>query len=243
MIKLFRHIRKTLLEQNRMGKYFKYAIGEIILVVIGILIALQVNNWNENRKLRNEQKLITASIKEDLKADTIYLNNYIRKLQKDYEILKDQSNKVNRIAYSKDSLIHFLKKEIYVFSVTFKGFNNNSYESIKASGKLDILDNTIKQPLYELSILQSVNYDKNRSLANDYYDEIENLVRNYPIQVPFSFIKDTPQNDFLWKNMNKKDMLLNLNSWGTVKANYMRVTYGDFKNILEKTKEVLKLIE
>ena len=50
MIKFFRHIRKNLLVENKTSKYFKYAIGEIILVVIGILIALQINNWNESRK-------------------------------------------------------------------------------------------------------------------------------------------------------------------------------------------------
>ena len=53
MIKFFRQIRKTLINQNNMGKYFKYAIGEILLVVIGILIALQINIWNEQKK---EQK-------------------------------------------------------------------------------------------------------------------------------------------------------------------------------------------
>ena len=57
MIKFFRHIRKSLLEKNLMGKYFKYAVGEIILVVIGILIALQFNNWNEARKARIEEKI------------------------------------------------------------------------------------------------------------------------------------------------------------------------------------------
>jgi hypothetical protein len=50
MIKFFRKIRQNLLMENKTGKYFKYAIGEIILVVIGILLALQVNNWNEIRK-------------------------------------------------------------------------------------------------------------------------------------------------------------------------------------------------
>ena len=52
MIKLFRHIRQNLLSEGKTGKYFKYAIGEIILVVIGILIALQINNWNEVKKAR-----------------------------------------------------------------------------------------------------------------------------------------------------------------------------------------------
>ena len=54
MIKFFRHIRKSLLNEGKTSKYFKYAIGEIVLVVIGILIALQINNWNESRKLQEE---------------------------------------------------------------------------------------------------------------------------------------------------------------------------------------------
>ncbi len=50
MIKFFRKIRQNLLIENKIGKYLKYAIGEIILVVIGILFALSINNWNESRK-------------------------------------------------------------------------------------------------------------------------------------------------------------------------------------------------
>lgn len=47
MIKFFKKIRQNLLNKGKTNKYFKYAIGEIVLVVIGILIALQINNWNE----------------------------------------------------------------------------------------------------------------------------------------------------------------------------------------------------
>lgn len=56
MIKLFRNIRQNLLNEGKTSKYIKYVIGEIILVVIGILIALQVSNWNQNRiKIAQEQ--------------------------------------------------------------------------------------------------------------------------------------------------------------------------------------------
>ncbi|MBT8375687.1 MAG: hypothetical protein KJO22_02340, partial [Bacteroidia bacterium] len=65
MIKFFRKIRYNLMEQNKTGKYFKYAIGEIVLVVIGILIALQINNWNQKRLERIEEKLILTNLKED----------------------------------------------------------------------------------------------------------------------------------------------------------------------------------
>ncbi len=72
MIKFFRHIRKNLLMENKTGKYFKYAIGEIILVVIGILIALQINNWNENRKQLRQQDLLFKQLLSDTKADSIF---------------------------------------------------------------------------------------------------------------------------------------------------------------------------
>jgi hypothetical protein len=69
MIKLFRNIRKKLLEQGKTTNYLKYAIGEIVLVVIGILIALQINNWNENRKKEKQLDTIYSTIEQNLKTD------------------------------------------------------------------------------------------------------------------------------------------------------------------------------
>ena len=69
MIKIFRRIRYDLMEKNKTGKYFKYAIGEIILVVIGILIALQINNWNEARKKSSLTKTYRLKLIEELNSD------------------------------------------------------------------------------------------------------------------------------------------------------------------------------
>lgn len=69
MIKFFRHIRKSLLMENKTSKYFKYAIGEILLVVIGILIALQINNWNEISKERAKESGYLERLKEDILTD------------------------------------------------------------------------------------------------------------------------------------------------------------------------------
>ena len=83
MIKFFRKIRQNLLMENKTGKYFKYAIGEIVLVVIGILIALSINNWNENRKDRLIEKQILdemlTSLKNDNKTFEMITNRLIKK--------------------------------------------------------------------------------------------------------------------------------------------------------------------
>ena len=73
MIKFFRQIRKQLLEEGKTGKYFKYAIGEILLVVIGILIALSINNWNEGKKRTSQEVKILKEIKSELE-DALIVN-------------------------------------------------------------------------------------------------------------------------------------------------------------------------
>ncbi len=65
MIKFFRHIRKSLIKENKMGKYFKYAIGEIILVVIGILIALSLNNWKNDQDDREEEQILLHNLQQE----------------------------------------------------------------------------------------------------------------------------------------------------------------------------------
>lgn len=69
MLKFFRKIRQHLLSENHFSKYLLYAVGEILLVVIGILLALQINNWNESRKLKQEEIQMLSEIKLALESD------------------------------------------------------------------------------------------------------------------------------------------------------------------------------
>ena len=69
MINFFKKIRKKLLSKNKFSSYLIYAIGEIVLVVIGILIALQINNWNENKKKEQYELSLLKEMKKNLKAD------------------------------------------------------------------------------------------------------------------------------------------------------------------------------
>ncbi|GAG86687.1 unnamed protein product, partial [marine sediment metagenome] len=80
MIKFFRKIRQNLLSEGKTGKYLKYAIGEIILVVIGILIALQINNWNIENRNRNLESEIIREIQDNLQFDLQELRSDISHL-------------------------------------------------------------------------------------------------------------------------------------------------------------------
>ncbi|MGS2727350.1 DUF6090 family protein [Psychroserpens sp. BH13MA-6] len=78
MIKFFRHIRHRLLAEGKIGKYLQYAIGEIILVVIGILIALQINNWNVDRQTQKKKAAYLHEIRSNLQQDSLQLLKVLR---------------------------------------------------------------------------------------------------------------------------------------------------------------------
>jgi len=92
MIKFFRRIRQNLLMENKTGKYFKYAVGEIILVVIGILIALQVNNINEQRKSTIFEVKVLKEIRNNLKTDLIEINEDLSLMVDINKATKDVKN-------------------------------------------------------------------------------------------------------------------------------------------------------
>jgi len=79
MIKFFRKIRQKLLSENKFSKYLIYAIGEIVLVVIGILIALQINNWNEDKKGKVELNQYLSSLKENIQSDITVLDSLVKR--------------------------------------------------------------------------------------------------------------------------------------------------------------------
>jgi len=69
MIKFFRYFRQAMVKENRVRKYMLYAIGEIVLVVIGILIALQLNNWNTERKAEIQEVSLLKEMRQNLQRD------------------------------------------------------------------------------------------------------------------------------------------------------------------------------
>lgn len=125
MIGFFRKIRKQLADDNKPLKYMRYAVGEIVLVVVGILIALQVNNWNEDYKESQAIKSVLYEIKEDLIKDKAELERNIEIRTEDFEAQKRiinvlESNEVfNENVHSDLGRIHLARN---VFSAS-KGYD------------------------------------------------------------------------------------------------------------------------
>src|SRR5210317_191848 len=107
MIKFFRKIRQKLLTENKISKYLLYAFGEIILVVIGILIALQINNWNENRKDKSKIVNYLSEISNDLDQDMVFFKENLQKYDSMIKIKEWGMSRTNYDLSQKDSLFQF----------------------------------------------------------------------------------------------------------------------------------------
>lgn len=81
MISFFRKIRQKLLQQNRITRYLTYALGEIFLVTIGILIALSINTWNEDRKEKIYERKMLLELMEDMQLDTAFMHIQLRRIE------------------------------------------------------------------------------------------------------------------------------------------------------------------
>ncbi|WP_415374584.1 DUF6090 family protein [Patiriisocius sp. Uisw_017] len=136
MIKFFRKIRQNLLSEGKTGKYLKYAVGEIILVVIGILIALQLNNLNENRKNNVFEKEILTQIQENLKNDKLALEEIVTNFSK---AVKSSEKILNsEVSQKTEDSINIWLGAIIQFD-RFQPLTN-AYEVLKSNG-LDKISN------------------------------------------------------------------------------------------------------
>lgn len=153
MLRLFREIRKKLMNQNKIRAYLLYATGEIFLVVIGILIALQINNWNQEKQNRmyeitmlNEISLALQSDIAEMKESLLYLDRV------QHSVVELVSIKENP-SHPRDSLM-------YHFQIANTGgiavvFNSSPYEALKSSGLDKISDPELRKNLpllYEIQL-------------------------------------------------------------------------------------------
>ena len=145
MIKFFRKIRQKLLSKGKTGKYLKYAIGEIILVVVGILIALQINNWNENLKNKRLETNYLIRISKDIENDVLEFDKAIRLAQERNDRVIFLQDIIEQPRLLRDSTDYFIQSIITAGYTYLPTISNHSFEELKSSGRLSLIqDETLR---------------------------------------------------------------------------------------------------
>ncbi|NKI32746.1 DUF6090 family protein [Croceivirga thetidis] len=172
MTKFFRRFRQKLLSEGKLSKYVFYAVGEIVLVVIGILIAVQINNWNENRKSRVRIDQILKKVKEELKFNIHYsddVNNFYRYKEKDIgDVLR---KKVTLQDYKNSGLVYLI-------------WNNTTVDiSDDAAGELDSFTELLSEEQDTLISKINLLYSAYKPTLDVSDDAIEEVVKSFETRI------------------------------------------------------------
>jgi hypothetical protein len=182
MIKLFRNLREKLLLEGNTTKYLKYAIGEIVLVVIGILIALQINNWNEEQKEKALEFDILREIRNGLTTDladaNFNLKSQIDKIRAQNIIIEwlESDHDFNDSLSSYVNIIHY---------GTYFQSNETPYQILKQLGLRTIKNDSLRNQLSKLYDLLYQQYDKYNEQYENLTDVLTSEAANYYTELDY----------------------------------------------------------
>jgi len=240
MIKFFRKIRQNLLMENKTGKYFKYAIGEIVLVVIGILIALGINNWNENRKKETLKNEYTTALINDYKKDTIQLNTRLKTNRDRVEFLTPALDSIDNGFYT---TIEDYIKILYGARMGIRvsnTYNTNSFNLLISSGNIDLFDKKIRTELMELNRLQKAEQTVQDGNKDYMFVFMQNASLKYPtIRNQFN---DDIANQLLWNNVKIDDLPRDVSALIFQEDYTLRRYIETTDSVLHQTELVLKML-
>jgi len=155
------------METGKTSKYFKYAIGEIILVVIGILIALSINNWNERRKNVLKESLLIKNIIEDLNLDLIHINQSLDEVTSQMNVVDDLIGK----ALDNEKSLNYNETGLVRYSSDFRPITQQNHAESVSS-----LENESTRKVLQRYFLKE---DQVLDMFKEYEDIIHNQVRPY----------------------------------------------------------------
>ncbi len=211
MINFFRKIRKKMADDNKPMKYLRYAIGEIVLVVIGILIAIQINTWNLERKTQLKEKVILQSLLDEFKTNSASLliakesattNNRrcldILKYISDDQLEISKATSDTLIISSLNTFVTFDVSDGYINSLLSTGeihiLQNDNLKHLIINWKIKVIDNSVeaedwlKQDLY---FIVTPFLDKHYSLATERFKGFTSY--NSPFKFDYRKIYRNPQ--------------------------------------------------
>ncbi len=239
MIKFFRQIRQRLLSENKFSKYLIYAIGEIVLVVIGILIALSINNWNEERKSREQEKKIIAKLIVDLKwnlSEIEHINRFT------LSSLKSSQTILNYLETNKpidDSLKQCFEQ---IDNNTLFNIANTSYKYIESGGMNVLSNDTLRSRItvmYERHLknikhretaVMEIQKTELRPLMNMYLESSEAQVKSYGQELALNKPLDMHA---LSKNVQFKNTIVRLQNFFQLRLNWQNNSIMELKNLVD----------
>ena len=250
MIRLFRKIRNRLLAENNYSLYLLYASGEIVLVMIGILLALQIDNWNDTRKQRSVTHEYLLNIREDLVADSVSLGNIYDFGTHWEERFNAYYNYYYSNQWTQQELVDSCMKTGFRF-ITYIPINNTFLDML-SSGKSSLLPEEIKFKLTHLKKNQDLLVIISEHVTQDIKINVHELEKYWNLEGsdyfkgPISRSREVlPEKDHLYRNMGDERLMRglvfhhNIFNWSYKYFDLLRI---NGQNITHLSTEIIDLI-
>ena len=240
MIRFFRKIRQEFLAERRFSKYLLYAIGEIILVVIGILIALQINNWNEGRKNHALVENYKVGLLEDLTKDSIDIRMAIAYIRDDSATLKGFEDRITTATEALDTMYHIARYE-YNFLIYGKwDYNSDTYNVLTSTGDIALFDNEIIGDLNALYNQKEMAVNSANHTFDSYRSNLHRYAQKYPVPFQSNLITNgSPAADLIWDQISKVEHATEFNALVLAKGDAYRLSLGHLPKVAEATHALL----
>ena len=240
MIKFFRKFRQNLINEGKTARYLKYAIGEILLVVIGILIALYLNELKDKKREESLRNYYIQSIKKDLILDQELIKKMIDSVQTSLDIIDNQVSRIYGESATIDTLVKIAQYE-FLTEVSAISFHDNSLKSLISTGNLNLLKTDFSELLLEHNKSREEQKEVRQGLTTMYNDRINEYQMSYPR--PYT---DLPQdnliNRILWSDIDEKDFTGKFRGLLFLKRYKERELIKDLKINEEKTTFLINYI-
>jgi hypothetical protein len=187
MLNIFRKIRRSLAfdenpsrKKGQIMKYSRYAIGEILLVVIGILIALQVNNWNEERKQRTKRDYYLITLLGELQENADYLSARNEIINNEIENQRSMIRRLSSPMATIDTVVKIASDELSLFYYSFSSLNNNTFTTLESTGYIEYFEPWVIEALQQLNFLQFSLKEVSVGMLSDHGLVLRDFLEVYP---------------------------------------------------------------
>lgn len=172
MFTLFRRLRRNLLSTDRYAKYLLYALGEILLVVIGILLALQINNWNEERVLKKKERLYLKEIRQNL-IDDLGDTRYILQFNKHKDsVIENCLQNILNTESNREAMIGISRNMPVLAEYNVLTQNRVAFDNMLSAQNIDLItSDTLRTALSS--------YYSERNLLEGTQERVKDLTRNF----------------------------------------------------------------
>ncbi|MGB5273280.1 MAG: DUF6090 family protein [Flavobacteriaceae bacterium] len=218
-----------MLAENKFSKYLIYAMGEIFLVVLGILIALQINNWNENQKTDAKIKSVLKALKSDLTLDTLLIKQRLPFIVEQFELNESLRARVAKPGATADTLIQIMRHEFNPNWSVQIIYNTNTYNSLNQTGLIENLSDSIKTSIKNFYNKKFSLKDRVEKTTNDYREKVTSYVNTYTFGSTMIHDQGPLIDSLVWENIDLGHLAATFQGI----SNFKRILFTETKEELD----------